>query len=457
MESDRIRDRWMADARASRQREAEERVSVSDPRAARLPNHHRVKTTAAKVRAIIAREAEDNPRTVDEVLGLQSPSPGAIPFATVDRRCGCEKPILLDLEGWGHMADIVPSMGVVSGRSLDVGDIKGGEASANRFAAYLRAATVAMLVPCRDCAGCRRWKRSLWTRRCKAEWTHSSLAGGKSYFATLTFAPDIHYRVTCLLEGRPEWKDATKEQRFCMRDQVAYPFVQKFLKRLRRGLKRLGFPGVKPRYIAVAEAHKTGLPHYHLVIHVDDVPKGFGKRAIEAAWEKSSREVKVPGLPDLPNRIGRPGWIKVKLARSEQVAGYMAKYMGKDQSSRVKASTGYGRRNRIYPMAHVLGHGVVPANPLLQGVDVLPGGGRGGFRECVSVVTRSALRCGQLPGCYSGNEFDTIVTFNSLSQKKERREDIDPQNTSLSFPHIVETERKEGSVIGTEQSWTGDG
>lgn len=75
------------------------------------------------------------------------------------------------------------------------------------------------------------------------------------------------------------------------------------------------------RYCLVAEAHKSGLPHFHVVIHHRVVP--VRHKTLKEAW--------------------RLGFSDFKLVEENQaVARYVSKYLAKALGSRVRASARYG-------------------------------------------------------------------------------------------------------------------
>lgn len=75
------------------------------------------------------------------------------------------------------------------------------------------------------------------------------------------------------------------------------------------------------RFLAVFERHKDGFPHLHLLIHEQGQP--LTKSAIQAEW--------------------RLGFSQCKLVdQGPKAAFYVAKYLGKDAATRIRASVRYG-------------------------------------------------------------------------------------------------------------------
>lgn len=83
------------------------------------------------------------------------------------------------------------------------------------------------------------------------------------------------------------------------------------------------FPPASFRYMVVAEAHKSGLPHYHVLLHELAGCQPVRKAAIKRHWSA--------------------GFSDAKLVHDERAATYAAKYLGKAGLVRVRASIGYGR------------------------------------------------------------------------------------------------------------------
>jgi hypothetical protein len=160
---------------------------------------------------------------------------------------------------------------------------------------------------------------------------------------TLTCSPDYLYGSRCVADAEIRRKgynfddfcDPTKIELERQLDVVIYRDIQKFLKRLREGrvsskahpeLAR-SIPGAAFRFLCVAEAHQSGEPHYHLLIHEMYQSRPIRQRDIEdSMW---------PG-----------GFVYTKLLQFEtrshrQAAWYICKYISKS-GGRVRASKMYG-------------------------------------------------------------------------------------------------------------------
>lgn len=89
-----------------------------------------------------------------------------------------------------------------------------------------------------------------------------------------------------------------------------------YLKRLRKNTK------AKFRYLLVAEKHKSGLPHFHALIHEEE-EGGLLHAQLTSTWKL--------------------GFTKFKVVNAVQTAWYVAKYLAKSSEARVRASRCYGQ------------------------------------------------------------------------------------------------------------------
>lgn len=74
------------------------------------------------------------------------------------------------------------------------------------------------------------------------------------------------------------------------------------------------------RFLLVSERHKSGVPHFHMLVH-ERVPNAVTHRLLKDAW--------------------RQGFSDFKLADPVS-PGYVAKYISKDATALVRASLHYG-------------------------------------------------------------------------------------------------------------------
>lgn len=178
-------------------------------------------------------------------------------------------------------------------------------------------------VRCRKCPPCLQAKRAVWSARAAHEIGHHQ----RSWLVTLTCRPDVHFRLLSQARSNAtargftpeEWSDA---EEFAMRWQQLGIEVTKWLKRLRS-------KGAKFTYLLVVEAHKSGLPHVHLLIHeLEDTTY----RLLTEEWKL--------------------GFSHAKLVQGAAAARYVTKYLVKSVLARVRASQRYGQTADVVESAH---------------------------------------------------------------------------------------------------------
>lgn len=191
-----------------------------------------------------------------------------------------------------------------------------------------------LYVRCRKCPQCLRAKAQYWRIRAFAELSANT---GRSWFGTLTMTPHEHFRTMCAarlrLAGRGvSWDALPLHEQFAERCLEAGKSITRYLKRIRKE------SGAKLRYILVAEAHKSGLPHWHILIHeVGDQPVRHS--TLKKQWGQGFSDFKL-----------------VAEHESSRAAYYVAKYLTKSASARVRASRGYGH-SRQHGLSHNLTEG----------------------------------------------------------------------------------------------------
>lgn len=176
-------------------------------------------------------------------------------------------------------------------------------------------------VPCRKCENCLGRRCHHWRLRAMSE----TKAAVRTWFGTLTLSPDQHSRVAmaCRVEASrngDDWDTFDQERQFALRHKCISREITLYLKRIRkRG-------GEGARFVCVAEAHKSGLPHYHMLVHEGD-QTALTWRILTEEW-----------------RVGFCQW---KLVKDTRAAGYVTKYLSKDALARVRASVGYGKETSL--------------------------------------------------------------------------------------------------------------
>lgn len=169
-----------------------------------------------------------------------------------------------------------------------------------------------LICRCRSCPSCLRYRRDLWSGRAVVE----VMASKRTWFGTLTLRPEEQYRALC--EARrddPSFDELDQNEQFKRRHAVISKWITLYLKRIRR------YSGASLRFLLVAEAHKSGLPHYHILVHeVTEVT--VTQRQLAKQWTH--------------------GFTKFKLVNDTVATKYVTKYLAKDAIARVRASIRYG-------------------------------------------------------------------------------------------------------------------
>lgn len=178
--------------------------------------------------------------------------------------------------------------------------------------------TLHLQVRCRRCAACRRYRKRLWSGRARLE---ASMAS-RTWFATLTASPERHYSYWCracreLRRNGVEPEALSLEEKFKERCKQMGQELTKFVKRVREET------GAPLRFLWVYEAHKSGLPHVHGLIHECDVNRPVKWRTLDRQW--------------------RDGHSQYKLLTSAAESKYATKYLAKDALLRIRASRQYGQ------------------------------------------------------------------------------------------------------------------
>lgn len=158
-------------------------------------------------------------------------------------------------------------------------------------------------VPCRKCERCLQNRRRLWRNRMIREVQQSN----RVWFGTITINPHNRF-VFSVRAGSRDYHASHKE---------ISKEVTKYFKRLRK-------KGHRFRYVVVAEAHKDGYPHLHMLVHEVSAP--IPKRVLQDEWPF--------------------GFTTFKLVNNLDAVHYVAKYLAKDARTRIRASLRYGQSAR---------------------------------------------------------------------------------------------------------------
>ena len=174
-------------------------------------------------------------------------------------------------------------------------------------------------VRCRKCPACLRQRAKRWSMAAIAE----TKASERTWFGTLTLAPEAQYRFTCIASleaGRSavHWTELTEDEQFARKVAAIYREVALYLKRVRKQ------SGGRLRFLCVAEKHKSGDPHLHMLVHELNAFAPIRKRVLDEHW-----------------KLGHCQWRLVDQSEPK-ASSYLCKYLAKSSAARVRASLHYG-------------------------------------------------------------------------------------------------------------------
>lgn len=220
---------------------------------------------------------------------------------SVDYSADCDRPVLREFVGRPAATD---------GRWVTIGPGK-------RNTLYMD-----MTLRCRSCESCLRARSRHWSARARAELE----ASARTWFGTLTLRPEAQFHFLTVARQKAalkaeDFETFTESQIFAARVAAIGAELGKFLKRVRKNSK------AELRYLLVAEAHSSGLPHFHILIHQSQHDEVVTHAELTRCW--------------------RVGFSKFKLVAptESKVVYYVTKYLAKSILARVRASLGYGRES----------------------------------------------------------------------------------------------------------------
>jgi len=169
----------------------------------------------------------------------------------------------------------------------------------------------------------------MWTERAALEIVMSR----RTWMGTLTLSPERQEACANLARLRErkngfDFEALPEAEQFAQRHRFASMEVTRWLKRLR-------FSGHQLRYLLVCEAHKSGLPHYHILLH--ELIRPIQKNTLESSWG-----------------WGFSAWRVVSKDNALETAEYICKYLTKSTRAKVRASVGYGLLGQN--IGYALGH-----------------------------------------------------------------------------------------------------
>ncbi|BBB11918.1 rolling circle replication-associated protein [Sphingopyxis sp. FD7] len=172
---------------------------------------------------------------------------------------------------------------------------------------------------CRKCDGCLRARAAYWRLAAINEMARAQ----RTWFGTLTLSPDIRFLVLSRARHRLaaqsiDYDTMTEDERFTELVRETNPSITRYLKRVRKE------SGSQLRYLLVSEAHKDGMPHWHLLVHEVSQSEPVKKRTLQGQWKGGFSQFKLVAQGE-----SRPAF-------------YVAKYLAKEARTRVRASLEYG-------------------------------------------------------------------------------------------------------------------
>lgn len=178
---------------------------------------------------------------------------------------------------------------------------------------------VTLQTPCRRCKTCMGRRARMWFVRALLEWSSAP----RTWFVTLTFDPQVWAGIELATMSKAGFEELTENQQRYRVDLAAYREVTLWHKRMRKA-------GHKYRYLSVLEHHKSGVPHFHLLVHEKET---ITKRQVQQTWDcgfSYCRLVQDDGNVEIDGQMQR-------------AVRYTIKYMSKDWTTRQRASIMYGR------------------------------------------------------------------------------------------------------------------
>lgn len=183
---------------------------------------------------------------------------------------------------------------------------------------------VDMLTPCRKCPPCIKARNSQWSARALHECREATHKGCRTWFCTFTLRPQSHYVMQCRAVAQASARSVPESEMHGdeLIDRAAMQVEAELTKLMKRLRKELG--SLSMRYLLVREKHKSGLPHWHALIHETDPDRPISYRQIHSQWEW--------------------GFVRLKVVEDGgKAARYVTKYLSKSNEARVRASVRYGR------------------------------------------------------------------------------------------------------------------
>lgn len=177
--------------------------------------------------------------------------------------------------------------------------------------------SIELVTRCRKCSKCLQARGNLWRARALIE----TKKAARTWLATLTLSPESHFKIQCEIRGIEgsqgvDYDALPEPERFALQHAAIGKQITRWVKRVRKN------SGAPFKYLLVAEAHKSGLPHYHGLFHESAPERPLRYEVLKHSWPL--------------------GFAQYKLVKDPRGASYVSKYLAKSALARVRASVGYG-------------------------------------------------------------------------------------------------------------------
>lgn len=205
---------------------------------------------------------------------------------------------------------------------------------------------VTLTVACRThCERCLRRRKVFWAHRAK----HETMCAQRTWFGTLTLRPKHlaaarRAAVRRAMSSGVNWNDLTPGEEFARIAKECTKALQLWMKRVRK------VSGARLRYILVCEAHESGAPHWHCLVHEVYGSASVTERELRLSWTKHGGGFTDFSLVrrDVERVYGKLVFSGPEVGchcteGADRAAFYVCKYLSKDALTRVMASGGYGR------------------------------------------------------------------------------------------------------------------
>lgn len=197
-----------------------------------------------------------------------------------------------------------------------------------------------------------------WSHRAVREYFRAA----NTWLGTITLSPFQHQRLDAAVAAKAHatgayWQTLwTEEDYFRERCEVFGRWISLWLKRVREAdqRRRNGWhDGTMPdaicalvrgrtrrnfSYLLVAEKHKSGRPHWHILLH-EDYPDALIRADEYYVTQKGVVRVDEKAMV---RKTWALGFTQFERCRDSRSAGYLCKYLAKDMLWRVRASQQYG-------------------------------------------------------------------------------------------------------------------